>query len=81
MKTPYPGFGLGLRPEHYADFLDARQPVDWLELISENYMVPGGKPLAMLDAIRADYPVALHGVSLSIGSSDPLDSDYLAQLK
>ena len=81
MKTPYPGFGLGMRREHYADFLDARQPVGWLELISENYMVPGGKPLAMLDAIRADYPVALHGVSLSIGSSDPLDSDYLAQLK
>ncbi|OYW37614.1 MAG: hypothetical protein B7Z35_09520 [Hydrogenophilales bacterium 12-61-10] len=81
MKTPYPGFGLGLRPEHYADFLDARQPVDWLELISENYMVPGGKPLAMLDAICADYPVALHGVSLSIGSTDPLDLDYLAQLK
>lgn len=81
MKTPYPGFGLGLRSEHYADFLDARQPVDWLELISENYMVPGGKPLAMLDAIRADYPVALHGVSLSIGSTDPLDRAYLAQLK
>jgi uncharacterized protein (UPF0276 family) len=81
MKNPYPGFGLGLRPQHYADFLDARQPVDWLELISENYMVPGGKPLAMLDAIRADYPVALHGVSLSIGSTDPLDRAYLAQLK
>ncbi len=81
MKTPSPGFGLGLRPDHYADFLDCRQPVDWLELISENYMVPGGKPLAMLDAIRADYPVALHGVSLSIGSTDPLDRAYLAQLK
>jgi uncharacterized protein (UPF0276 family) len=81
MKTPSPGFGLGLRPDHYADFLDGRQPVDWLELISENYMVPGGKPLAMLDAIRADYPVALHGVSLSIGSTDPLDRAYLAQLK
>lgn len=72
---------MGLRPDHYADFLDCHQPVDWLELISENYMVPGGKPLAMLDAIRADYPVALHGVSLSIGSTDPLDRAYLAQLK
>ena len=81
MKKFNPGFGLGLRPDHYADFLAARQPVDWLELISENYMVPGGKPLAMLDAIRADYPVALHGVSLSIGSTDPLDRAYLAQLK
>lgn len=90
------GFGLGLRPDHYPDFLaaplpgapdtrpsnrDATKRVDWLELISENYLVPGGKPLAMLDAIRADYPVALHGVSLSIGSTDPLDRDYLARLK
>ena len=81
MKKTSPGFGLGLRPQHYADFLACQQPVDWLELISENYMVPGGKPLAMLDAIRADYPVALHGVSLSIGSTDPLDRDYLARLK
>ncbi len=81
MKKASPGFGLGLRPDHYADFLAAPQRVDWLELISENYMVPGGKPLAMLDAIRADYPVALHGVSLSIGSAEPLDRAYLAQLK
>jgi uncharacterized protein (UPF0276 family) len=81
MKKISPGFGLGLRPDHYADFLAHPQRVDWLELISENYMVPGGKPLAMLDAIRADYPVALHGVSLSIGSTDPLDTDYLARLK
>ncbi len=81
MKKTSPGFGLGLRPDHYADFLARPQRVDWLELISENYMVPGGKPLAMLDAIRADYPVALHGVSLSIGSTDPLDTDYLARLK
>jgi len=81
MKKTSPGFGLGLRPQHYADFLADPQRVDWLELISENYMVPGGKPLAMLDAIRADYPVALHGVSLSIGSTEPLDRDYLARLK
>jgi len=81
MKKTSPGFGLGLRPQHYADFLADPQRVDWLELISENYMVPGGKPLAMLDAIRADYPVALHGVSLSIGSTEPLDRNYLARLK
>lgn len=81
MKKPSPGFGLGLRPQHYADLLAHPHRVDWLELISENYMVPGGKPLAMLDAIRADYPVALHGVSLSIGSTDPLDQDYLTRLK
>ena len=47
-----------MRPDHYPDFLREPQPVDWLEIISENYMVPGGKPLAMLDAIRADYPMA-----------------------
>lgn len=76
-----PGFGLGLRPDHYRDFLAGPQPVDWLEIISENYMVPGGKPLAMLDAIRADYPMVMHGVSLSIGSDEPLDGEYLAQLK
>ena len=76
-----PGFGLGLRPDHYPDFLAGSQPVDWLEIISENYIVPGGKPLAMLDAIRADYPMVMHGVSLSIGSDEPLDMDYLAALK
>jgi len=79
--APSPGFGLGLRPDHYPAFLDGPQPVDWLEIISENYMVPGGKPLAMLDAIRADYPVVMHGVSLSIGSDEPLDMAYLADLK
>ncbi len=79
------GFGLGLRPEHYAAFRAdtraARPRVDWLEIISENYLVPGGKPLAHLDAIRADWPMALHGVSMSIGSTDPLDEGYLRQLK
>jgi uncharacterized protein len=55
--------------------------VDWLEVISENYMVQGGKPLAMLDRIRADYPIAMHGVSMSIGSVSPLDQDYLQRLK
>lgn len=79
--TPSPGFGLGLRPDHYRDFLAGPQPVDWLEIISENYMVPGGKPLAMLDAIRAGYPLVMHGVSLSIGSDEPLDTAYLAELK
>jgi len=75
------GFGLGLRTEHYHPFIEQKQPVDWLEIISENYMVPGGKPLAMLDKIRADYPMVMHGVSLSIGSSDGLDYDYLDGLK
>ncbi len=76
------GFGLGLRTEHYREFLDTKPAsVDWLEVISENYLVPGGKPLAMLDAIRRDYPMVMHGVSLSIGSTDPLDVEHLRALK
>ena len=75
------GFGLGLRTQHYRDFLDASQPVDWLEVISDNYMVDGGKPLAMLDRIRTDYPMSMHGVSLSIGAINGLDRDYLNKLK
>jgi len=77
---PSPGFGLGLRTRHYADFLDARQHVDWLELLSDNYMVPGGKPLVMLDHICANYPVVMHGVALSIGSADGVDETYLDAL-
>lgn len=82
--TDLTGFGLGLRTEHYADFRAApaaRLGVDWLEVISENYLVPGGKPLAHLDAIRRDCPMVMHGVSLSIGSVDPLDRGYLRDLK
>lgn len=75
------GFGLGLRTEHYNDFLNGPQPVDWLEVISDNYMVDGGKPLAILDKIRADYPMAMHGVSMSIGSINGLDTEYLRKLK
>ena len=81
IRQASPGFGLGLRTEHYPDFLQTPQPVDWLEIISENYMVPGGKPLVVLDQIRERYPLAMHGVSLSIGASDGLDLDYLAALK
>lgn len=79
--TPIKGFGLGLRTEHYRDFIDHKPKVDWLEIISENYMVPGGRPLQNLDTIRRDYAMVMHGVSLSIGSSDPLDMSYLADLK
>lgn len=81
LREPFQGFGLGLRPVHYNSFLAGPQAVDWLEVISENYMVQGGKPLAMLDRIRADYPIAMHGVSMSIGSVSPLDRDYLQRLK
>jgi uncharacterized protein (UPF0276 family) len=81
MRFQNPGFGLGLRTVHYDDILASRPRVDWFEALSENYMVPGGKPLYYLDRIRAEYPVVLHGVSLSIGSTDPLDLDYLKALK
>ena len=81
-KTGMTGFGLGLRSDHYGDLLaEPRAKVDWLEILTENYLVPGGPPLANLEKIRARYPVAMHGVSLSIGSSDPLDMDYLEQVK
>ena len=75
------GFGLGLRPQHYTALLASRPPLDWLEIISENYLVPGGKPLYFLDRIRELYPLVMHGVSLSIGSTAPLDFEYLAALK
>jgi uncharacterized protein (UPF0276 family) len=74
-------FGLGLRPEHYEEIAANPGKVSWFEALSENYMVPGGMPLQWLDRIRRDYPMALHGVSLSIGSIDPLDLRYLDELK
>jgi len=78
---PVQGFGLGLRTEHYADFLRQRPVgVDWLEIISENYLVPGGAPLHTLDRVRADFPLVMHGVSLSIGGTDALDDAYLRDL-
>jgi uncharacterized protein (UPF0276 family) len=79
--APSPGFGLGLRTAHYAEVLAGPCGVDWFEILSENYMVPGGKPLAMLDQIRRDYPMAMHGVSMSIGSAGGPDLDYLLDLK
>ena len=79
--APFHGFGLGLRRTHYADFLEKEVPVDFVEVISENYMVEGGKPLRILEDIRAKHPVILHGVSMSIGSAHGLDEDYLKRLK
>ena len=81
MSEQVDGFGLGLRVEHYQNFLDQQPRVDWLEMTSENFMAPGGKPLFYLDAIRSRYPMVMHGVSLSIGSCDPLDMQYLGELK
>lgn len=79
---PSAGFGLGLRSAHYADFLATPQPVDWLEVITDNYLVEGGKPLVMLDRIRRDHPMAMHGVAMSIGAA-PAGPDlaYLRQVK
>lgn len=78
---PFSGFGLGLRRSHYDEFLAGGVPIDFVEVISENYMVDGGNPLRVLEKVRADLPVILHGVSMSIGSAGGLDREYLARLK
>jgi uncharacterized protein len=78
---PFLGFGLGLRAQHYDEILNGNPPVDWFEVISENYMLPGGQPLRILDRIRERYPVVMHGVSLSIASTAPLNFQYLQALK
>ncbi len=75
------GFGLGLRTEHYDTILSEKPDIDWLEIITENYLVPGGKPHYYLEKIRENYSLVMHGVSMSIGSVDPLDWDYLKQVK
>jgi uncharacterized protein len=75
------GFGVGLRPEHYDDVLAGPRRCDWFEAITENYLDTGGRPLHVLEAVRRDYPIALHGVSLSIGSADPLNGHYLQRLQ
>ena len=80
-KRPNLGFGVGLRTDHYETILAEKPPVDWFEVITENYLVQGGKPLYYLDRIRADYPMVMHGVSLSIGGTDALNFDYLRQVK
>jgi uncharacterized protein (UPF0276 family) len=80
-RPGYLGFGLGLRPQHYADILSGDPAIDWFEVISENYMIPGGQPLIMLERIRERYPIVMHGVSMSIASTAPPDVDYLKGLK
>ena len=84
-EAPCLGVGVGLRTVHYAEALErgraGRLGVDWFELLSENYMVPGGRPLRIVDEIRELTSVALHGVSLNIGSTDPLNEDYLDELE
>jgi len=75
------GFGLGLRPQHYEAVLQDRISIDWLEVLTDNYLVPGGRPLHYLARIRERFPLAMHGVALSIGSTDELDRGYLQQVR
>src|SRR3569623_3501 len=75
------GFGLGLRPQHYAYIFENQPKVDWFEIISENFMDTDGKPKRNLARIKELYPIVMHGVSMSIGSVDPLNSEYLKKLK
>ena len=80
-SLPNLGIGLGLRTVHYAHILEHAPPVEWFEILSENYMQTKGRPLHFLDRVAERYPIAMHGVSLSIGGTDPLDRAYLAELK
>jgi uncharacterized protein len=75
-----PGFGVGLRREHYANAMEHPGAVDWFEVISENFMIDGGRPLGVLTRVREHVPVALHGVSMSLGSTDLINRDYLRGL-
>ena len=79
-QTPFLGHGVGLRRDHYQRICSEPTRCDWFEVISENYMRVGGRARAVLDKVRSDYPIILHGVSLSIGSSDPLNESYLKDL-
>lgn len=80
-SIPNLGIGIGLRVPHYEDIFSQQPNIDWFEIISENFMVDGGKPLENLKRILERYPVVQHGVNLAIGSPDPLDFDYLKKLK
>jgi hypothetical protein len=77
----HPGFGVGLRSEHFRHVLEQQPDVDWFEIISENFLDNRGWPRHVLDRVAERYPVVMHGVSLSIGSTDPIDFDYLAKLR
>jgi uncharacterized protein (UPF0276 family) len=81
LGMPHLGIGLGLRTVHFGHLLEHFPAVDWFEIISENFLDSGGRPRYVLDQIAERYPVVMHGVSLSIGSSDPLNFEYLTKLK
>lgn len=80
-SLPFLGHGIGLRPVHYQTILDTNPQLDWLEVMTEDYLDVGGRPLYYLHQIREHYPMVMHGVSLSIGSADPVNFDYLAKVK
>lgn len=80
-SMPNPGLGLGLRSKHFDYILQNNPDVDWFEVISENFMDSGGRPRHVLRQIAERYPVVMHGVSLSVGSTDPINLDYLRKLK
>jgi uncharacterized protein (UPF0276 family) len=80
-SLPDLGIGVGLRTVHFGHILSRRPEIDWFEVLSENFMLTGGRPMYVLDQVCERYPVALHGVSLSIGSTDPLNREHLRQLK
>ena len=77
--VPFLGHGIGLRTTHFAPLLEQGGTADWFEVITENFLGVGGRPRAVLDRVRAERPIVLHGVSLSIGSVDPLNEEYLAR--
>lgn len=75
------GAGLGLRASHYQEIFETKPDVPWFELLSDNYMAAGGLPIQRAEKVRQDYPITLHGVGMSLGSADPLNTDYLKRLK
>src|SRR5262245_53627111 len=75
------GIGIGLRTVHYGEILGRSPAIDWFEVLSENYMDTGGRPVFILDQVAERYPVVLHGVSMGIGNTDPINHEYLAKLK
>jgi uncharacterized protein (UPF0276 family) len=80
-RLPDLGIGIGLRTVHFGHILGKNPPVDWFEVLSENFMNTGGRPMHILDQVAERYPVALHGVSLGIGNKDPLNREHLQNLK
>ena len=77
---PHLGHGVGLRPPHYPRIADGTARADWFEVISENFMLRGGRPLRVLERARATAPIVLHGVSMNLGGTDPLDARHLDEL-